>query len=88
MDGIEAAEKINEKQDVQIIFMTGYSRQDYIERATKINPLVISINRLKWMISILLSGNASVQSEQISELYIKKASFCLIVNRMLLPSDT
>jgi CheY-like chemotaxis protein len=41
MDGITAAEIILSKQDVLILFITGYSDQEILTRAKKINPVDI-----------------------------------------------
>jgi len=39
IDGIEAAEVINEKSNIPIIFMTGYEEPDIYERAQKTKPV-------------------------------------------------
>ncbi len=39
IDGIEAAEKISEKKTIPIIFMTGYTNQDFIERTKNLRPV-------------------------------------------------
>lgn len=39
IDGIDAAEEIQNLKNIPIIFMTGYSRLQYTERAAKLNPL-------------------------------------------------
>ncbi len=39
IDGIDAAEQIQNLKKIPIIFMTGYSRLEYSERAAKLNPL-------------------------------------------------
>ncbi|MGA2142305.1 MAG: response regulator [Brevinematales bacterium] len=39
MDGIEAAEKISESLVIPIIFMTGYTNQDFIERTKNLRPV-------------------------------------------------
>ena len=39
IDGIEAAEKIKEKSNIPIIFMTGYEEPKIYERAQKIRPV-------------------------------------------------
>lgn len=41
MDGIDAAKRIKEKQDVPIIFFTGYQDKSLVERAMKTNPFAI-----------------------------------------------
>jgi two-component system, cell cycle sensor histidine kinase and response regulator CckA len=38
MDGIAAAEKIKQKSDIPIIFMTGFDRPEYVERVKKTEP--------------------------------------------------
>lgn len=38
IDGIEAAEKINKKINIPIIFLTAYSDEDFLKRAEKIAP--------------------------------------------------
>jgi two-component system cell cycle sensor histidine kinase/response regulator CckA len=38
MDGITAAEKINQKSDVPIVFMTGFDKPEYVERVKKTEP--------------------------------------------------
>ncbi len=38
MDGIAAAEKIKQKTDVPIIFMTGFDKPEYVERVKKTEP--------------------------------------------------
>ncbi len=40
IDGIEAAEKITEKSNIPIIFMTGYEEPEIYERAQRIKPIV------------------------------------------------
>jgi two-component system, response regulator PdtaR len=39
LDGIETMEIIRENQQIPVIFMTGYSRNEYTERANKLNPI-------------------------------------------------
>ena len=39
MDGIDATEEIQRFKNIPVIFMTGYSRLEYTERARKLNPL-------------------------------------------------
>ena len=39
IDGIEAAEVINEKSKIPIIFMTGYEEPEVVERAQKTKPV-------------------------------------------------
>jgi CheY-like chemotaxis protein len=39
MDGIEAAEKINEIMVIPVIFMTGYANQDFMERTKNLRPV-------------------------------------------------
>ena len=41
IDGIEAAQIIKDKLKIPIIFMTGYSNQEYSDKIQKINPLAI-----------------------------------------------
>jgi len=41
IDGIEAAEKINENNSIPIFFMTGYDKSNIIERARKVNPVAV-----------------------------------------------
>ncbi|MBF0558304.1 MAG: response regulator [Nitrospirae bacterium] len=43
MDGIEVAKKIRSKYEIPIIFMTGYSDEEMIERAKTANPAAILI---------------------------------------------
>lgn len=39
IDGIEAARRILKNQDAKIIFMTGYSNEEVIQRAQELKPL-------------------------------------------------
>jgi len=39
MDGIETSEKIMELKKIPIIFMTGYSKLEFSDRAMKLNPV-------------------------------------------------
>jgi two-component system, response regulator PdtaR len=39
MDGIETAEIITSRFNIPVVFMTGYSTDDVLERAKKIKPL-------------------------------------------------
>ena len=39
INGLDAAEKIIESQYIPIIFITGYSDEEYKKRAMKLNPL-------------------------------------------------
>ena len=41
MDGIQAAQAIREQYDIPIIFMTGYSNPEIVERARAVNPVAI-----------------------------------------------
>lgn len=52
IDGIQAAEKIRLEFGIPVIFMTGYSDEEMIEKAKDVNPLAIlskplDINMLK-----------------------------------------
>jgi len=38
MDGIEVAEKILTKENIPIIFMTGYNDKSTVDRINKLNP--------------------------------------------------
>ena len=38
MDGISAAEKIRQKSDIPVIFITGYGDPEYVERAKVVEP--------------------------------------------------
>jgi len=38
MNGIEAAERINSKFNIPVIYLTAYTNQEYIERAKQTNP--------------------------------------------------
>jgi CheY-like chemotaxis protein len=51
VDGIDAAEKINEKHLTPIIFMTGYTNQDFLERTKNLRP-VIYLNKPVRMIEV------------------------------------
>ncbi len=37
--GIEAAERIQRKQNIPIVFMTGYAKEDFLDKINKIKPL-------------------------------------------------
>ncbi len=39
IDGIEAAEQINESIVIPIVFMTGYTNQDFVERTKNLRPV-------------------------------------------------
>lgn len=39
IDGIEAAKEINEKNNIPIIFMTGYPDHNHMKRAEELNPV-------------------------------------------------
>jgi CheY-like chemotaxis protein len=39
IDGIEAAEQINESMVIPIVFMTGYTNQDFVERTKNLRPV-------------------------------------------------
>ena len=39
MNGVEAVEKIHERMDIPVIFITGYSNREIKERALKTHPL-------------------------------------------------
>lgn len=39
LDGIETMEIIREKQQIPVMFMTGYSRTEYTERANNLDPV-------------------------------------------------
>lgn len=41
LDGIQAAEKIYEKEKIPIVFFTGYDTQYFKDRAKKLNPVDI-----------------------------------------------
>ena len=38
MDGISAAEKIKETSDIPIVFISGYCKPEYVERAKRVEP--------------------------------------------------
>ncbi len=52
LDGIETAQIIHEKQNIPIVFMTGYAAESFQERVQKVNPVgflekPVSVTKIK-----------------------------------------
>ena len=57
IDGIEAAEKILEKSNIPMIFMTGYGESDVVVRTQKINPIACLIKPVEiWDLKSILES--------------------------------
>jgi two-component system response regulator len=64
MDGVDAARHIRSESNVPIIFLSAYSDEDTIARASEINPLAfvvkpLSLQDLQHIISVGLTGEST-----------------------------
>jgi CheY-like chemotaxis protein len=72
IDGIEAADQISKRLDVPVVFLTGYSESDVLERAKKTEPYgyigkPISVSELRNTIETALYKHASDKRVRESE---------------------